>query len=68
MIAKWYKLDSAPINTPEINLDTKSIYKATVMCEKMFGVKLKRISFNWALMEDGNKRLLVSATDERIYG
>jgi hypothetical protein len=64
MNAKWYDLGSSPVNEPEIPLETKSLYKATILCEQMLGVKLIRMSFNWALMGIGNKRLLVSAVDE----
>ncbi len=61
MIAEWYDIDGKKVNEPTIHLDTKSLYKATVLIEKDFGLTLKRMSFNWASMGKGNKRILISA-------
>ena len=61
MIAEWYDVDGKKVNEPEIHLATKSLYKASVLIERDFGLKVIRMSFNWALMGLGNKRILISA-------
>jgi hypothetical protein len=61
MLVTYYDLDGQEVQNGAFNLLTKSIYKATIEVELITGFKLKRISFNWALMHKDNKRILVSA-------
>ena len=61
MIAEWYNTSGQAVNEPTITLETKSLYKASILIEQSLGLKLIRMSFNWALMGLGNKRILISA-------
>lgn len=61
MICEYYDYDGQLLSTGSFTPLTKSLYKAVVITEQITGYKLIRISFNWALLGSGKKRLLVSA-------
>ena len=63
MLAKYYDLDGHEVDKEPINLDTKSLYKASILVEQQTGFKVIRFSFNWCSMGKGNKRIIVSAVD-----
>lgn len=63
MLAKYYDLDGHEVDKEPIKLDTKSIYKASILVEQKTGCKVIRMSFNWCLMGKCNQRLIVSAVD-----
>lgn len=64
MIAEWCNLDGQIIPGGEFSLTTKSLYKAAIDTAMIVGGKVGLVSFNWATVIVGNKRLLVSAVHE----
>lgn len=63
MIVSFFDKDGQKLEYGDFSLITKSLYRAIIDAESITGFKLKRISFNWATMQAGNKHLLVSACD-----
>ena len=61
MKVTFYTLDAQQVSYGSFILITKSLYRSVIDCEAITGFKLIRISFNWALMGSGDKRLLISS-------
>lgn len=64
MIAEWCNLDGQIVPGGEFSLTTKSLYKAAIDTAMIVGGEVGIVSFNWATVIVGNKRLLVSAVHE----
>ena len=61
MIATWYNLDSQEVTTGQFSLLTKSLCRACIDVMQIYGGEIKHISFEWALIAVGDRRVLVSA-------
>lgn len=64
MIAEWCNMDGQIIPGSEFTLITKSLYKAAIDTAQIVGGEVGIVSFHWATVKVGNKRLIVSAVHE----
>ena len=59
MIASWFNLDGGEVKGMEYSPITPLILRAAIDAERLFNVKATIISRNYAVLESGNKRLVI---------
>lgn len=65
MIAEWYTVDGQALDSlSPIQIETKSLAEAAKQMQKKFKMAVKLMSFNFCVLEDGKRRLVVSEVHE----
>ena len=65
MIAEYYDIEGQLVSGGEFSLITKSLYRAVIDIKQMTGFDLKLMASQFAVFENGNKRLVVSAQNAK---